>query len=284
VNESVTRWAGSTLAPGYWVPPVVRDAVPLPIRHRSSRAYPQCRHPLRLRLPITTTSDGAGCWSWLWVETAQCAPLKKYSTVMEWSRAFTELVLYFAARVATVDGISLDAALLTATPLYPNFKLGTAFDASQPAWHEFLAGFHDPADPVAWTYAFYLALMPGTTIRIPSGVLSTTTTPRHALPDCTSATSIPPGWVLSAESAGRSGCVNSGRSSPIFAGSIRRQRPSREDPTPCGAQVGSTICRPIERSSRPCTWQSPLLRALASPSSSRGDSSSTAIGSCELRD
>jgi len=69
-------------------------------------------------------------WSWSWIETAQCAALQRRSALMKWSRAFTELVLYFAARVATVDGISLDAALLTATPLYPNFKLGTDFDAS----------------------------------------------------------------------------------------------------------------------------------------------------------
>jgi len=85
------------------------------------------------------------------------APFQKYATSMEWSRAFTELVVYFATRVATVDGISLDKALLTAAPLYPNFKLGTAFDASQPVWQEFLAGLHDAADPVGWTHAFYLA-------------------------------------------------------------------------------------------------------------------------------
>ncbi len=96
-------------------------------------------------------------WSWSWVKTTECVPFQKYSTLMEWSRAFTDLVLYFAARVDRVDGISLDAALLTATPLYPNFKLGTAFDASQPVWQEYLAGFHDAADPVAWTHSFYLA-------------------------------------------------------------------------------------------------------------------------------
>jgi len=83
-------------------------------------------------------------------------PYQGYSELMEWSRAFTELILYFAARVATVDGISLDDALLTATPLYPNFKLGTAFDASQPAWQEFLAGIHEAADPVGWTHSFYI--------------------------------------------------------------------------------------------------------------------------------
>jgi len=96
-------------------------------------------------------------WSWSWIETAQCAALQSGSVLMKWSRAFTELVVYFATRVATVDGISLDKGLLTATPLYPNFKLGMAFDASQPVWQEFLAEFHDAADPVAWTHAFYLA-------------------------------------------------------------------------------------------------------------------------------
>jgi hypothetical protein len=76
---------------------------------------------------------------------------------VKWSRAFTELLLYFAARVGAVDDISLDEALLRATPLYPNFKLGTAFDASLPVWQEFLAGFHQAADPVAWAHEFYLA-------------------------------------------------------------------------------------------------------------------------------
>jgi len=104
-----------------------------------------------------TTSAGPDGQSKSWAETTHCAPFQKYSTLMEWSRAFTELILDFAARVAAVDGISLDAALLTATPLYPNFKLGTAFDASQPVWQEYLVGFHDAADPVAWTHAFYIA-------------------------------------------------------------------------------------------------------------------------------
>ncbi len=104
-----------------------------------------------------TTSAGPDGQSKSWAETTQCAPFQKYSTLMEWSRAFTELILDFAARVAAVDGISLDAALLTATPLYPNFKLGMAFDASQPVWQEYLVGFHDAADPVAWTHAFYIA-------------------------------------------------------------------------------------------------------------------------------
>lgn len=79
-----------------------------------------------------------------------------YSGLMAWSHGFTELVLYFAARVATIDGITLNEALLTATPLFPNFKLGRTFDPSQPVWQEFLAGFHEAPDPVAWTHAFYL--------------------------------------------------------------------------------------------------------------------------------
>ena len=100
--------------------------------------------------------NSLGC-SWSRGETAQCAAVQRCSALMKWSRAFTELILDFAARVAAVDGISLDAALLTATPLYPNFKLGMAFDASQPVWQEYLAGCHDAADLVAWTRAFYLA-------------------------------------------------------------------------------------------------------------------------------
>ncbi len=75
---------------------------------------------------------------------------------MEWSRDFTALVLRFALHVARVEGVSLDQALLGGTPLYPNFKLGTAFDPTEPVWQEFLAGFHAASDQLEWTHAFYL--------------------------------------------------------------------------------------------------------------------------------
>lgn len=76
---------------------------------------------------------------------------------MEWSREFTALVLRFAARFATVEGVAQDEALLRATPLYPNFRLGTDFDHAQPIWQEFLAGYEAAADPLDWTHHFYLA-------------------------------------------------------------------------------------------------------------------------------
>jgi hypothetical protein len=76
---------------------------------------------------------------------------------MKWSRDFTALVLRFARRLAEVDDVLLDEALLGGTPLYPNFGLGTAFDAERPLWQEFREGYRAAEDPVEWTHRFYLA-------------------------------------------------------------------------------------------------------------------------------
>jgi hypothetical protein len=76
---------------------------------------------------------------------------------MEWCRDFTALVLLFARRLADIDVIPLDEALMIGTPLYPNFRLGTTFDPDQPLWQEFLAGYQATADPLEWTHAFYLS-------------------------------------------------------------------------------------------------------------------------------
>src|SRR5438309_6454565 len=75
---------------------------------------------------------------------------------MEWSRDFTALVLRFAGCMAEVDGLPLDEVLLRGTPLYPNFSLGTTFDAGQPLWQVFLEGYHAAEDPIEWTHRFYL--------------------------------------------------------------------------------------------------------------------------------
>ncbi len=76
---------------------------------------------------------------------------------MEWSRDFTALVLRFAARFVKLEGVAQDEALLRATPLYPNFRLGTDFDSAQPVWQEFLAGYRVAADRLDWAHRFYLA-------------------------------------------------------------------------------------------------------------------------------
>jgi hypothetical protein len=74
-----------------------------------------------------------------------------------WTQAFVALLLRFAARVAEVEGVPIDEALLTSRPLYLNFGLKLPFSPQDPTWQEFLAGYHDAAQPVAWTHSFYLA-------------------------------------------------------------------------------------------------------------------------------
>ena len=76
---------------------------------------------------------------------------------MKWTQAFVALLLRFAERVAEVEGVSMDDALLTSTPLYLNFGLTRSFSPQDPTWQEFLAGYHDASQPVAWTHSFYLA-------------------------------------------------------------------------------------------------------------------------------
>ncbi len=76
---------------------------------------------------------------------------------MRWSRAFVELVLHFAIRVAETGETPIEQALLTSTPLYLNFGLDRPFDLQHPVWKEFLAGYRQAADPLTWTHSFYLA-------------------------------------------------------------------------------------------------------------------------------
>jgi hypothetical protein len=76
---------------------------------------------------------------------------------MRWPRTYVELILRFAQRVTEVGDIPLSEALLEWTPLYLNFDLGRSFDATDPTWQEFLAGYGKAADPAEWTHSFYLA-------------------------------------------------------------------------------------------------------------------------------
>lgn len=75
---------------------------------------------------------------------------------MEWTSDFTALVLRFAQRVAHVDRLPIDEALLHGTPLYPNFSLGTNFNADRSVWQEFVTGYHSTDDPLEWTHTFYV--------------------------------------------------------------------------------------------------------------------------------
>ncbi len=76
---------------------------------------------------------------------------------MRWSRAFLDLVLSLARRVAETGQMPIEDALLTSTPLYLNFGLRMPFDPQNPIWREFIAGYHQAADPMNWTHSFYLA-------------------------------------------------------------------------------------------------------------------------------
>jgi hypothetical protein len=76
---------------------------------------------------------------------------------MTWSRAFVDLLVRFAQTVADVDGVPIDESLLSATPLYLNVGLDRSFDAANPIWQEFLAGYLAASDVTAWTHSFYLA-------------------------------------------------------------------------------------------------------------------------------
>jgi hypothetical protein len=73
-----------------------------------------------------------------------------------YAKAFFDLQLQFAQKVAGLSGMSLDQALLEYTNLYIRFGLGRAFDPAQPAWREYVAGLQDADDAGEWTYRFYL--------------------------------------------------------------------------------------------------------------------------------
>ena len=73
------------------------------------------------------------------------------------ARAFFELQLAFARKVAALSGLPLHRALFDHTNLYIRFGLGRAFDPAHPRWREYLAGLAEAADPAGWTHDFYLA-------------------------------------------------------------------------------------------------------------------------------
>jgi len=51
----------------------------------------------------------------------------------------------------------MDTALLRFTSFYLNVGLTHSFAPDDPTWQEFLAGYRDAAEPVAWVHSFYLA-------------------------------------------------------------------------------------------------------------------------------
>lgn len=71
-------------------------------------------------------------------------------------KAFFDLQLVFATRVAEVSGLPTPRALLEYTNLYVRFGLGRDFNPSNPVWLAFLDGIEGAGDLGEWTYRFYL--------------------------------------------------------------------------------------------------------------------------------
>ena len=77
-------------------------------------------------------------------------------TSVIYAKAFFDLQLQFAHKVAILSGLPLARALLDYTNLYIRFGLGRGFDPAHPTWREYLAGLQDANDIREWTYRFYL--------------------------------------------------------------------------------------------------------------------------------
>ena len=75
---------------------------------------------------------------------------------MRYAKAFFDLQLRFADRVATLSGLPLSRVLLEYTNLYIRFGLGRDFNASDPTWQAYLAGLKGSACIDEWTYDLYL--------------------------------------------------------------------------------------------------------------------------------
>jgi hypothetical protein len=73
-----------------------------------------------------------------------------------YAKAFFDLQLRFAEKVARLSGLPLARALLEYTNLYIRFGLGHDFDPAHPTWREYVGGLQDSNDGREWTYRFYL--------------------------------------------------------------------------------------------------------------------------------
>jgi hypothetical protein len=71
-----------------------------------------------------------------------------------YAKAFYDLQLRFADRVATLGGLPPARALLEYTNLYIRFGLGRDFDSEHPVWREYLTGWQRADDRADWTYRF----------------------------------------------------------------------------------------------------------------------------------
>ncbi len=74
---------------------------------------------------------------------------------LTYSRAFFELQIRFAARVADLAKVPLPQAFLNYTNFYTRLGLGRDFDPDWPVWPEFTNGLADAADPAGWAQSFF---------------------------------------------------------------------------------------------------------------------------------
>jgi hypothetical protein len=75
--------------------------------------------------------------------------------VKHYARAFIDLQLHFAHKVAALSGLPRARALFEYTNLYIRFGPGRDFDPAHPTWREYLAGLGKANDHREWTYRFY---------------------------------------------------------------------------------------------------------------------------------
>ncbi len=75
---------------------------------------------------------------------------------MQLGKAFFDLQLRFAHRVATLAGMPLAQALLDYTNLYVRWGMGREFDATHPVWQAYLCGLASSCTANQnWTWHFY---------------------------------------------------------------------------------------------------------------------------------
>ena len=74
---------------------------------------------------------------------------------MELTKAFFQLQLSFAEKVAQVTQAPLEEVLLDYTTLYLSFELGRSFDPTHPLWQAYLQGLKHAPDRAQWGYTWY---------------------------------------------------------------------------------------------------------------------------------
>jgi hypothetical protein len=73
-----------------------------------------------------------------------------------YGKPFFDLQMQFAQGVSELSGMPLECVLLDYTNFYVRFGLGRGFAAANPVWREYLGGLQHAADPLDWSYDFYL--------------------------------------------------------------------------------------------------------------------------------